>query len=95
MLGDSDMTEAAAHLALHDDRETVIHDAVVTARRAIGADSAMAAVANGADRYEMRLFDGVREMFIRPGRRERPTVALTQRRARGPGGSSPRAARTA
>jgi hypothetical protein len=85
MLGDSDMTEAAAHLALHDDRETVIHDAVVTARRAIGADSAMAAVANGADRYEMRLFDGVREMFIRPGRRERPTVALTQRRARGPG----------
>ena len=72
MLGDTDMTEAAAHVALHDDRETVIHDAVVTARRAVGADSAMAAVANDAGSYEMRVSDFVREprfreMVIRRG----------------------------
>jgi nitrate/nitrite-specific signal transduction histidine kinase len=72
MLAVGGMTEAAAHVALHGDRETVIYDAVVTARRAVGADSAMAAVANDAGSYEMRVLDGVREprfreMVIRRG----------------------------
>jgi hypothetical protein len=65
MLGDTDMTEAAAHVALHDDRETVIYDAVVTARRAVGAARAMAAVANDAGSYEMRVSHFVRESRFR------------------------------
>lgn len=49
-----------AHVALHDDRESIIADAVSTAKRVAGADSAMGAVSNeDASAFNMTELDGV------------------------------------
>src|SRR4051794_14449428 len=46
--GDSgaSMDTDVAHVALHDDRESIVRDAVLTAREATASDSAFAAVRN-------------------------------------------------
>jgi signal transduction histidine kinase len=68
------MTDDAAHVALHDDREAIVHDAVHTARAATGSDSAFAAVRNAdGSAYPMEDLTGIAEpgfrgLAIRPGR---------------------------
>jgi GAF domain-containing protein len=63
-----------AHVALHDDREAIVRDAVQTARAATGSDSAFAAVRNAdASAYAIQELTGIaepgfRDLAIRPGR---------------------------
>jgi signal transduction histidine kinase len=63
-----------AHVALHDDRESIVADAVSTAKRVAGVDSAMAAVLNEeASAFQMSELDGIVDpafdgLPIRPGR---------------------------
>jgi signal transduction histidine kinase len=68
------MATDVAHVALHDDREQIIRDAVRTAGRVTGADSAFAAVRNAdGTAYDIAEVDriaeaGFRGLAIRPGR---------------------------
>ncbi len=68
------MTDDIAHIALHDDRETIVTDAVRTLRQNLGYESAFAALlAEQRDGYHMDVVDGItdprfRELLIRPGR---------------------------
>lgn len=68
------MTEDVTHVALHDDPETIVHDAVRTARAATGSDSAFAAVRDAdGTAYAIQDVTGISEpaflqIAIRPGR---------------------------
>jgi signal transduction histidine kinase len=68
------VAEDVAHVALHHDRETIVRDAVETARVITGADSAFAAVRNPAGTaYQIGALQGIAEpgflhLAIRPGR---------------------------
>jgi signal transduction histidine kinase len=72
--GGGPMAHDVAHVALHDDRESIVSDAVRTAKRVAGADSAMGAVRNeDASAFNMSELDGIvdpafRGLPIRPGR---------------------------
>jgi signal transduction histidine kinase len=66
------MTDEFAHVALHDDRQAIVEDAMRTARQVAGADSALVAVrSDNGDRYQMTAVDGVTDpglsaLTIRP-----------------------------
>src|SRR4051794_10271123 len=68
------MTEDVAHVALHDDREAIVQDAVETARDATGSDSAFAAARDtDGSAYPIEELTGIAEpgfrgLVIRPGR---------------------------
>jgi signal transduction histidine kinase len=60
------MRDELAHVALHDDRERIVEDAMRTARQLAGADSALAAVrSEDGDGFDMTGVDGVTEPGFR------------------------------
>jgi signal transduction histidine kinase len=72
------MRDEFAHVALHDDRQQIVEDAVRTARHATGADSALVAVRSAdGDNYQMTAADGVTDAGLK---------ALTIRPSLGLGG---------
>jgi GAF domain-containing protein len=81
------MATDVAHVALHDDRETIVRDAVGTARSATGSDSAFAAVRNSdGTGYDIEELEGIaepgfRQLSILPGRGLGGQV-LSERRTR-------------
>jgi signal transduction histidine kinase len=72
--GEDSMATDVAHVALHDDRERIVRDAVQTARRLTSSDSAFAAVRNSdGTAYDIAETDRIvepafRRLAIRPGR---------------------------
>jgi signal transduction histidine kinase len=66
------MTDEFAHVALHDDCQQIVEDAMRTARQVAGADSALVAVRSAdGDTYQMTAVDGVTDpglkaLTIRP-----------------------------
>jgi signal transduction histidine kinase len=66
------MRDEYVHVALHDDRQEIVEDAMRTARQVAGADSALVAVRRiSGDAYQMTAVDGVTDpglsaLTIRP-----------------------------